>query len=184
MRTYKTRLFRELSGYVLEIGPGTGSNLPYFQGQPVKWIGIEPNPFMHAYLRDRATALGVPVDLRKGAAESLPAGDASVEVVVSSLVLCSVTDPQRVLAEILRVLKPGGKFIFIEHVAAPPGTGLRRLQQFVRPLWQRMGDGCHPDREIGRAIESAGFASVSIEPFDAPVPIVKPHIAGVAVKKH
>lgn len=183
MRPYKLRLFGDISGSVLEIGPGTGANLSYLKSLPVAWTGVEPNPFMHPYLKNQAAALGLPADLRQGVAERLPAGDGTIDAVISTLVLCSVTDPAKVLREVLRVLKPGGRFIFIEHVAAARGSGLRRIQGWLRPLWKRMGDGCHPDRELGRSIQEAGFESVSMEAFDAPVPVVKPHIAGVAVKR-
>src|SRR6185437_14133374 len=95
----------------------------------------------------------------------------------------AVPDLRSALAEILRVLKPGGRFVFIEHVAAAPSTRLRRWQRRLRPWFHFFADGCHPDRETSRAIESAGFAEVSVEHFDGPVPIVRLHIAGVAIKK-
>jgi ubiquinone/menaquinone biosynthesis C-methylase UbiE len=182
LEPYKTRLLGDLSGTVLEIGAGAGANLRYFLNRPVKWIGVEPNRFMLPHLMREARRAGIEVEVCEGAAENLPLASASVDAVVSTLVLCSVLNLPRVLAEILRVLRPGGKFVFIEHVAAPQGTWLRRVQRWVRPLWQRMGDGCHPDRETGRALEDSGFAKVTIERFDAPLPVVRPHIAGVAVK--
>jgi len=183
MQPHKTRLFAEIAGSVLEIGPGTGANLPYLKGRPVTWIGVEPNPFMHEYLKQQAAALGMTADVRQGIAERLPTADGTMDAVISTLVLCSVTDPGVVLREVLRVLKSGGRFVFIEHVAAARGSSLRRVQGWLRPLWSRMGDGCQPDREIAQAIQQAGFATVSIEAFDAPVPVVKPHIAGIAVKR-
>lgn len=186
MAPHKRRLFHNLSGTVLEIGPGSGANLAYLNphavSQAVKWIGVEPNRFMHPYLARTARALGMEIEIRHGVAEELPAADGSVDAVIATWVLCSVTDQARVLNEILRVLKPGGKFLFIEHVASPHGTWLRRIQEFMAPLWRRMGDGCHPDRETGCAIERAGFKDVTIQSFDAPVPVVKPHIAGMATK--
>jgi ubiquinone/menaquinone biosynthesis C-methylase UbiE len=101
-------------------------------------------------------------------------------------VLCSVRDPQQVLNEALRVLKPGGKFYFIEHVAAPQQTWLRRCQRVMRPIWIGIADGCRPDRETGAAIQNAGFRSVELEgfrvPFPPALPFVSPHVAGVAVK--
>lgn len=178
---YKRSLLQGLTGDVLEIGPGGGPNLRYY-APDVRWMGIEPNPYMHDYLRETAAEQGLAVDIRLGTAEALPAADESMDAVVSTLVLCSVEDVAQVLTEIRRVLKPGGRFFFIEHVAAPRQTGLRRVQNVVRPLWQMVGDGCHPNRETWRAIEQAGFRQVQIDHFDMRFPIVKPHIAGYAVK--
>lgn len=181
VNNHKKALFIPLTGVILEIGPGTGPNLKYFQPD-THWIGVEPNPAMHPYLQQEAEALGRSIELRNLEGERLPADDNSVDAVVSTLVLCSVPDPATTVAEILRVLKTGGRFVFIEHVAAPRHTGLRRLQRLVRPLWWWVTDGCHPDRETGRTIGQAGFAHVDLEQFFLPVSIVKPHIAGVAFK--
>lgn len=181
VRERKQALLGDLHGTLLEIGPGTGPNLAYYP-RGARWIGVEPNPHMHPYLQAEAAQRGLQVELRDGRAEQLPAGDASVDVVVSTLVLCSVTDPTRTLSEVRRVLKPGGKFVFIEHVAAPPGTGLRRLQNLIQPLWTLLADGCHPNRETWTALEQAGFASLHIEHFRLPIGPASPHIAGVAVR--
>lgn len=178
----KRTLFANLHGDVLEIGPGTGPNLPYY-GQDIHWIGIEPNPYMHSYLHKEAERLGLNIDLRSGTAERLEAEDNSMDAVVSTLVLCSVTEITSTLQEVLRVLKPGGRFLFIEHVAAPRGTWLRRVQRGIRPIWKVIGDGCHPDRETWIALENAGFESVNYQHFQAPVPLVSPHIVGVATKQ-
>jgi SAM-dependent methyltransferase len=178
---YKRRLLPPLRGDVLEIGPGGGVNFEYF-APDVRWVGVEPNPYMHPYLRASAAAHGRMVDLRTGYTEALPVDDASMDAVVSSLVLCSVRDLAASLAEIRRVLRSGGQFVFVEHVAAPQGSGLRRLQNGVRPLWSFFADGCQPNRELWRQIEGAGFAQVEIEHFAISVPIVKPHIAGRAIK--
>ena len=177
----KQALFSDLTGDVLEIGPGGGPNLRYLSPN-VRWIGVEPNPYMHPYLHAEAARRGIAVDLRLGNAEALPADDDSLDAVLGTLVLCSVPDPGRALAEIRRVLKPGGRYLFIEHVAAAPGTSLRRWQNLVRPIWQMLGDGCQPNRETWKTIENAGFEHTHIEHFDTRVPVVKPHIAGFAVK--
>jgi ubiquinone/menaquinone biosynthesis C-methylase UbiE len=177
----KQELFEGISGTVVEIGPGTGANLPYLP-RGVRWIGIEPNPYMHGYLERRARSLAVPVEVLRGAAERLPLPDASADVVIATLVLCSVADLPAALAEIVRVLRPAGRFLFIEHVAAPPGTRLRKLQRWVKPLWKRLGDGCEPDRETWCALERAGFSQLAYSRFAAPVPLVSPQIIGSAVK--
>ena len=177
----KRALFAGLAGNVLEIGPGTGPNLVYYP-PGIRWLGVEPNPYMYPYLRTAAARAGLQADLRPGMAERLPADDNSMDAVVSTLVLCSVSDPEGVLREIRRVLKPGGRFLFVEHVAAPAGTRLRRVQTAIRPLWKIIGDGCHPDRETGPAIEHAGFTEVRYENFRLPLGPVATQIAGVAVK--
>ena len=177
----KRALLGGLRGTVLEIGPGAGANLQYF-APGVHWIGIEPNPFLQRYLRQEAGKLGLQVELRGGEAEHLEAADASVDAVVSTLVLCSVPSVGAALEEILRVLKPGGCFVFIEHVAAPPGTWLRRTQRALRPFAKLFADGCHPDRETWAEIEGAGFSEVKIERFRAPLLTASPHIAGVAIR--
>lgn len=179
----KQTLFANIHGNVLEIGPGTGPNLSYYP-KDIHWIGIEPNPYMHSYLKKEAEKLGLNIDIRTGTAEYLDAENNSIDTVVSTLVLCSVPNLSATLQEILRVLKPGGRFLFIEHVAAPQGTLLRKIQSGIKPIWQLIGDGCNPDRETWVALENAGFESVNYEHFEAPVPLVNPHIAGVATKKH
>jgi ubiquinone/menaquinone biosynthesis C-methylase UbiE len=158
----KRSLFSSLQGKVLEIGPGTGPNLPYYP-KDIHWIGIEPNPHMHSYLQKQAKKLGLNIDLRIGNAEWLDVEDNSVDTVISTLVLCSVTNLEYTLQAVLRVLKPGGRFLFIEHVAAPQGTVLRQLQSRVSPIWKVIGDGCHPDRETWTALGNVGFPSVHYE---------------------
>jgi SAM-dependent methyltransferase len=178
---YKKKLFADLQGDVLEIGPGTGANFPYFPPR-IHWIGIEPNLYMHPYLLKEAERYNFQVDIRAQTVEHLDLPDNSVDAVVSTLVMCSVTDPQHTLQEILRVLKPRGKFIFIEHVAAAEQTRTRRLQNFLQPVWKLLADGCNPNRETARFIDQAGFRQVEIENFQAPIAIATPHIAGFAVK--
>ena len=178
---HKRMLFGSLAGRVLEIGPGPGTNLPYFRGD-AEWIGVEPNPFMLEYIERAARELGRTVDVRTGSAEYLPFPTASVDAVACSLVLCTVHDVAAALREVRRVLRPGGTFAFIEHVAAPRGTALRVTQRVARPVWRALADGCHPDRETGAAIQDAGFARVEMVHFRAPLPVVGPHVAGLAIR--
>jgi ubiquinone/menaquinone biosynthesis C-methylase UbiE len=178
---YKQELFADVSGNLLEIGAGTGANLRYLPNG-VRWKGVEPNPFMQSYQREEARKLGLPIDVRIGTADALPVPDNSIDVVISTLVLCCVPSPLRCLEEVLRVLKPGGRFLFIEHVAAPRGTRLWRIQNLITPIWKRLGDGCHPNRETWIDVERAGFEKVTYETITAPTPIVSPQIVGFAAK--
>ena len=179
---YKSRLFSGLRGTVLEIGPGAGANLRHLPKKDIRWIGIEPNPYMNQHLEKEARRLRMKIDLRYGTAEDLPLESGAVDFAISTLVLCSVVDQRCALREVFRVLKPGGRLLFIEHVAAPSGSLLRRVQTAIKPLWRRMGDGCNPDRQTRVALEEAGFAELAVEEFAAPLPIVRPHIAGHATK--
>lgn len=175
----KRRLFADLSGTVVEMGPGTGINLPYLP-RGIRWIGVEPNPHMHRFIREVAAEQGIEVELRTATAAATGLPDACADAVISTLVLCSVPDLDAALAEVRRILKLGGRFYFIEHVAAPEGSWSRTLQHSIKPIWRRLGDGCRPDRETARAIERAGFADVAYESFRAPLPVVAPHVIGIA----
>jgi SAM-dependent methyltransferase len=177
----KRRLFGDLQGTIVELGPGAGVNLPYFQ-TGITWIGVEPNPYNHDHIRAKASECGLAVQFRGLTGNRLDVPDSSADVVVCTLVLCTVPDPPATLREILRTLKPRGRFVFMEHVAAPEGSSRRRWQKRVKPLWAYLLDGCCPDRETGEAIARAGFDSVNIESFRAPLPLVSPHISGWARK--
>jgi ubiquinone/menaquinone biosynthesis C-methylase UbiE len=181
MEGRKRHLLGSLTGTLVEIGSGTGTNFRYFPPD-LRVVGVEPNPFMHPYFREEARSSSRSADLVRASAESLPFKDETVDAVLSTLVLCSVKELQGVLREIIRVLRPGGRFLFVEHVAAPEGTRLRRIQRLVRPVWSRIGDGCQPDRETGESLLAAGFSEVSLDRFSVPLPLVSPHISGVALK--
>lgn len=187
-RTYekqKTALFRRLSagppGILLETGPGTGLNFRYYaKGTTV--IAVEPNFFLHPYLEKAAAENGLSIRFVPDPGESVDLPDDSVDAAVTTLVLCSVFRPEKVVAEILRVLKPRGRFYFIEHVAAPANSRLYRIQRLVRPAWQKFFDGCRPDRNTPRTIENAGFCYCCMKEFKLSAPVVSPHIYGTAVK--
>lgn len=183
--TFKKPLFSDLSGQVLEIGAGAGSNLSFIPAD-VEWTGVEPNPFMHRYILQKAKQLGLTVSVRTENAEELSLPNGQFDFVISTLVLCSVKDPARALSEIRRVLKPGGRFLFIEHVIAPLETRLHTAQRVIRPVWKWIADGCIVDRDTSILIEQAGFSETRIESIMPRVPItafvIRPHIMGVAVK--
>ena len=177
----KQRLFSDLSGTVVEIGPGTGVNLPYLPDD-LRWIGLEPNPHMHGYIREQLTGRDLDADLRTDPAQDTGLPDASADAVISTLVLCSVPDVPEALAELKRILKPGGRLLFIEHVAAPAHSWFCTCQHAIEPLWRRLADGCHPDRDTEAALRAAGFSDLTVERFRTGLPVVSPHIMGRARK--
>ena len=178
---HKRRLFADLEGTVVEIGPGTGVNLPYLP-PGLRWIGVEPNPHMHDYIRERLQGRDLDATLRTDSAQDTRLPDESVDVVISTLVLCSVPDVAATLAELRRILRPGGRLLFIEHVAAEQHTPLCWFQHGIRPLWKMVADGCHPDRDTGALLQRSGFSTVELNHFRIGVPPVSPHIVGTATK--
>ena len=179
----KQALLGNLQHKILEIGPGAGASLAYFPDN-IHWIGIEPNPFMHPYLEREAQQQGLSnIKLLQGTAEDLPVEDESIDTVVSTHVLCSVTDLQASLQEIKRILKPGGHFIFIEHVGAECGTLTRRVQDGVNPVWKNLFDNCHLNRETWKILQQIGLETVNYYQFKLAIPLVSPHIAGIVRKK-
>lgn len=147
--------------------------------------GLDPNPYMFDYARDAAAAAGLPADrltLAEGVVERMPFENDAFDFVVCTLTLCSVKAPETALAEVQRVLKPGGKLLFIEHVRAfRPGL-VRVSQTVLDPLQQLLADNCHLTRDTGRLIEEAGFASVEVSRFEVEVAsLIAPHVSGVAV---
>lgn len=171
---------------IIEIGPGTGVNLPYYP-RTIRWIGIDPNPELNAAIKARIQRLKMNARCIQGTAETIPLPDNSVDYVVSTLVLCSVNDPTRVLKEIKRVLKKGGAFFFIEHVADSKGTWRRWLQDLApHTPWKCISDGCHPNRDTGTSIrrrfkktELITYYKKATNPL---VWFIQPHIRGKAIK--
>ena len=182
MRQHKAEVFADLPGTVVELGPGVGANLRYLP-PGARLIAIEPNRHMHARLRRAARAHGVDLEVRSIVAEQVDLPDASVDAVISSLVLCSVGDPEAVLAEVRRILRPGGRFSFIEHVVAEDGTGTRTAQRLLRRPWAWLFEGCSCERDLAGVIRSAGFGSVDLQPYRIRSPFLpfNTHIAGTAV---
>lgn len=177
----KRQLFANLPETVVEIGAGAGANFRYYR-RGTRVIAIEPARQMHRALEREAEHRGIELEIRATPAERMDLDDASVDAVVSTLVLCSVSDPREVLGEVRRVLRPGGRFVFIEHVAGDPGTRLHRLQGWLRRPWAWMCEGCQLRRNTGAIIRAAGFDSVDEERFrgSAKWSPVSPHVAGVA----
>jgi SAM-dependent methyltransferase len=183
LRPHKEAAFSDLPPTVVELGPGVGANLRYLPAG-TRLIAVEPNPAMHARLRARAARAGVELEVHPTAAERLDLPDASVDAVISSLVLCTVPDPARAVAEVRRVLRPGGRYAFLEHVAAPEGTALRHLQRAVRRPWGWAFEGCSCERDLRSVIQDAGFARTTIADhrMGGPFLPVDTQISGVATE--
>lgn len=181
VRRRKGRVFADLPRQVVELGPGVGANLGYLV-TGTNLIAIEPNRAMYAGLGRAAARHGIHLDLRERMAEQTGLDDASADTVISSLVLCSVQDPDAVLAEVRRILKPGGTFRFLEHVVARPGTITRFAQRLLRRPWAWTFEGCSCERDLEAMIRDAGFRSVTVERYRLHSPFVpfNPQIAGVA----
>lgn len=179
----KSRLFENLPATILEIGAGAGGNFRYFR-PGTKVIAVEPNRRLHRNLSERARRHDIDLEIHPGGAEALEFPGESVDAVVASLVLCTVADPEAVVREILRVLKPGGRLLCIEHVAAPSSSFVGRLQRLVYRPWKWLFEGCHTHRETGALLREAGFSRVDVRPFtwrSAFLP-VRPQIEAVCVK--
>lgn len=177
----KRRVFADLPMSVVEIGPGVGANLGYLPNRATL-IALEPNVYMHPQLEAAAARRGVHLDLRPRMAEESGLDDDSVDTVISSLVLCSVQDPAAVLAEVRRILRPGGTFRFAEHVVARHPGPTRLLQRLLRRPWAWTFEGCSCERDLEGAIRDAGFEEVQVERYRLYSPFVpfNTHIAGIA----
>ena len=153
----RRQVIPQASGRVLEIGIGTGLNLRYYDRAKVEaLVGIDPARQMHRLARRRSERAGLPVDLRQLEAERLPLESASFDSVVCTYTLCSVADPAAALAEMRRVLRPGGRLLFAEHGLAPDAD-VARWQYKLEPYWSRIAGGCHLTRDVPLLLRDAGF---------------------------
>jgi ubiquinone/menaquinone biosynthesis C-methylase UbiE len=158
----RERQVAQAHGRVLEIGIGSGLNLPFYRRDIEAVIGIDPSLKLLTMARRHTAWLHFPVKLLHGPAEALPLEDHSIDSVVITWTLCSVAEPGRVLTEARRVLRPRGAMIFVEHGQAPE-AGVRRWQDRLTPLWRRLAGGCHLNRPIDRLIAQAGFEIADLE---------------------
>jgi ubiquinone/menaquinone biosynthesis C-methylase UbiE len=181
LRPHKRRVFAQLPRRVVELGSGVGANLRHLPAGSTL-VAIEPNPYMHRRLRAAAERRGVHLEVHGQVAERTGLPDQSVDSVISSFVLCTVADPAAVLAEVRRILRPGGSYHFVEHVAAPARTPTRALQRMLRRPWAWTFEGCSCERDLEHIIRGAGFATVAIETYRLHTPFVlfNTHIAGTA----
>ena len=182
---WRQDLLAQVSGEVLEIGAGTGANIRLYPGTVSRLVLTEPDRHMRRALQKKLLSEQAKnVSVIDASAEQIGADDESFDYVVSSLVCCSVSNLEASLGEVWRVLRPGGSLVFLEHVAAAPGSSRRRWQNAINPLWKTFMGNCHLNRETERAIISRGFEIIQIERESmrkAPS-IVRPTIRGIATK--
>ncbi len=179
---YRKRTAGMARGDVLEIGGGTGANLPYYP-QASNIVFIEPDRHMIRRLRRNIAKQKRDAIIVQQVGESLPFADASFDTVVTTLTLCMVRDSDAVIREARRVLKPDGAFLFYEHVLSPRSRG-RWWQHKLNPMWKCFTTGCNLNRDLTASIQSAGFRSIDLEAFDLSVglPVTIPNIVGAAYK--
>jgi len=159
---YRERVILAAEGRVLEIGVGSGLNLPFYPAPVREIVGLEPAPRLLAMSRRLASRSYLPVKFIEGSAEMIPLDDRSVDTVVSTWTLCTIPALSRALEEMRRVLTSGGQLLFVEHGAAPDDN-VRKWQDRLTPAWKRIGGGCHLNRPIPTIVESAGFTITRLE---------------------
>jgi ubiquinone/menaquinone biosynthesis C-methylase UbiE len=178
---HRRRLLAGLTGLVLEVGAGNGLNFPHYPATVTEVLAVEPEPYLRRLALAAARQAPIPIRVVDGTAEALPAPDATLDAVVTSLVLCTVADPEQALAEVRRVLRLGGWLHFYEHVRAE-NPRLARWQDRLERSWGWLVGGCHPNRDTVAAITAAGLRLVQLDRFDlqAMPPPARPHVLGVA----
>ena len=180
---HRRTLLAGLAGRVLEIGAGNGLNFAHYPSTVTDVLAVEPEPYLHGLAQVAAGQAPVPVRVVDGTADAVPTPDASMDAAVASLVLCSVPDQARALAELHRVLRPGGELRYFEHVQADT-AGLARVQRLADVIWPTLLGGCHTSRNTLAAITDAGFQITSVKRFRFPEDRLPqpaaPHVLGVA----
>jgi ubiquinone/menaquinone biosynthesis C-methylase UbiE len=183
LRDVRREVLAAASGRTIDIGAGTGVNLELFPEAVTDLVLAEPDPHMAKRLRRKLAESGRQAEQVVAPAEDLPFEDSSFDTAAFTLVLCTVPNPRAALAEAARVLKPGGKLLFVEHVRSQD-PGLAGWQDRLEKPWRFIGDGCHCNRDTVAAIEAAPFTVESVQPGVMPKspPIVRPLVRGSAVR--
>ena len=177
---HRRDLVAGLRGRVLEVGVGTGLSFRHYPPEVEQLVAVEPEPTMRANAAKAVGEVALDVQLVDGTADALPLADASVDAAVVSQVLCSVTDQARALAELRRVLRPGGELRFYEHVLSPNEAGRRVQRALDATVWSRAFGNCHLTRDTAAAIAAAGFELRELRRFRIGPTPAAPHILGVA----
>ena len=154
----RSKIVPKASGKVLELGCGGGINLQFYDPSKIESLtGLDPSAELLNYTRSEAKSRGIDMDILDGIGEAMPFADASFDTVLTTFTLCSVQDGKKVLSEMRRVLKPGGKILFLEHGRAPD-KGPEKWQRRIEPAWKHIAGGCHLQRPVSQLFESNGFA--------------------------
>jgi ubiquinone/menaquinone biosynthesis C-methylase UbiE len=169
LRPFRERVIGAAEGRVLEIGVGSGMNLPFYRAPVREILALEPAPRLLTMAKSGSRAVGMPVNFLEASAEAIPLDEHSVDTVITTWTLCSIPLAATALAEMRRVLRPGGKLLFAEHGQAPDAS-VRRWQDRLTPAWRYIGGGCHLNRPIRSMIEAAGFRIDRIETGYIPGP--------------
>jgi ubiquinone/menaquinone biosynthesis C-methylase UbiE len=156
LAAYRSRVVPAAEGRVLEIGVGSGLNLPFYSQNVRQVIGLEPAPQLLAMARRARRSESLPVEFVEGSAEEIPVESGNIETVLTTWTLCTIPDALLALQEMRRVLRPGGRLLFVEHGRAPDPR-VERWQDRLTPIWKRIGGGCHLNRAVAELIRSAGF---------------------------
>ncbi len=182
-KDHRRRLLADMSGSVIELAAGNGLNFPHYPASVNEVFAVEPEDILRRHAEEAAEKVSVPVRVTAGVADKIPAESGSFDNGVASLVLCSVPDQSSALAELFRVIRPGGELRFYEHVRADT-PAFSRFQRIVDFVWPHVGGGCHLTRDTRSAIEQAGFVIESCEQFKFQPALIafaaRPHILGIA----
>jgi ubiquinone/menaquinone biosynthesis C-methylase UbiE len=165
----RERVIGAAEGRVLEIGVGSGLNLPFYRPPVREVLALEPAAKLVAMAQNASRGTIMPVSFLEASAEAIPLADRSVDTIVTTWTMCSIPHADTALAEIRRVLRPGGKLLFVEHGRAPDES-VRRWQDRLTPAWRAIAGGCHLNRPISSMIEGAGFRIDRIETGYIPGP--------------
>lgn len=159
---YRSRIVPKARGTVLEIGVGSGLNLPFYGSSVEQYYGLDPSEELLVMARKKASTIAFPIEFLAHKSEEIPLEDGCIDTVVTTWTLCSIPDPAKALKEMKRVLKPGGVMLFAEHGLAPEAM-VQNWQQWLNPLWNRVTGGCNLNRKMDTLIQAAGFRIAELE---------------------